>query len=84
MGSAALNEFWVPMLSWLVQIQQGALALAVSPSGQVAGFLFSGLAGAAFAEVGLPISGKARRLSAPATAQGLRTVLVVKFARCVA
>jgi hypothetical protein len=70
------------MLSWLFQIQEGALALALSPPIQAAGFLPGGsLEGAALEEVGLPVSGRPRRLSVPATAQGLQTVVVAEFAR---
>jgi hypothetical protein len=74
-------RFWIPMLSWLFQIQQAALALALSPPGEAAGFLRGGcLEGAALEEVGLPISGRPLRLSAQPPPK-LQTVFVAEFAR---
>jgi uncharacterized protein YeaO (DUF488 family) len=75
-----VKEVLNPRLSWLVQVQQGAPALAVSPVGQAAGFPPDGcLEGAAIEEVGSPVSGRPRRLSGPAAGQGVEAVVVAEL-----
>ncbi len=73
-----MKEVLDSRLSWLVQVQEGVLA--VSPIGQAAGLLANGcLEGAAAEEVGVPVSGRPRRLSASAAAQGLEAGIVAEL-----